>query len=373
MPKRAWLFALILAACGDDAAGSPLDDDAVVYPTADWERASSAQLGFDQAKLDALATKADAADSHCLFLTRKGRLVQEWYFDGWTRDTQQIVHSVTKSFSSTLVGMAQDRHLLSIKDPASKWITEWAGTPSADVTVQQLLSNDSGREWTFIKDYVQMAGTAADKTGVAIGFGQDHPPATYWEYNNSAIQTLERVLKEVLHGDVAAFAHDNLFTPLGMSATMDHDQAGNTLIYGNLKASCSDLARFGYLWLRKGKWLDKQIVSEAYVAEASKVSQPLNVAYGYLFWLNNDGHYVLPSSPARREGDGKQIANLPQSVFSALGLGGQMVLIDPEHEIVMTRIGGSGDPVSALRGGSDPVGADVVAELGNALGDAITK
>ncbi|HEX5661787.1 MAG TPA: serine hydrolase domain-containing protein, partial [Polyangiales bacterium] len=312
-------------------------------------------------------------DSHCMIVTRKGRLVREWYWDGWDHTTQQIVHSVTKSFTSTLVGIAQDRDLLSVEEPASKWITEWAGGASAGVTVKNLLSNDSGREWTFLKDYVEMAGGAADKTGFAIGLGQDDEPGTHWEYNNSAIQTLERVLKLATGDDVAAFAQANVFKPLGMKATMDHDAAGNTLTFGNLKASCDDLARFGYLYLRGGKWKDQQIVSKAYVEEATSVSQPLNDAYGYLFWLNNDGHFVRPSSPARKEGEGKQIEKLPESTFSALGLGGQMITVDPEHEIVFARIGGSGDAVSAVLSGGDPVGQDVVSALGNALGDAITK
>ncbi len=365
---------LVLSACGeDDAAPSLLDDDTIVYPSADWERAAPAQLGFDAQKLDALASVADGNDSHCLMITRKGRLVGEWYWDGWTRDTQQVVHSVTKSFTSTLVGIAQDRGLLRIQDPASTWITEWADGLSAGVTVQHLLSNDSGRHWSFLEDYITMAGTSADKTATAIGFDQDEPPGTYWEYNNSAIQALERVLKKAIHGDVAAYAKANLFDPLAMKATMDHDRAGNTMMFGNLSASCDDLMRFGYLWLRKGKWNGTQIVSEAYVGEATKISQPLNAAYGYLFWLNNDGHYVLPSAPGRREGDGKQIANLPSSVFSALGLGGQMVAIDPEHELVLTRIGGSGNALTAISAGGDPVGQDVVSALGNAAGAALTR
>jgi CubicO group peptidase (beta-lactamase class C family) len=366
---------VLLAACGGDTASRPslLDDDEILYPSEDWEYAEPAQVGLDAKKLEALAAIADSNDSHCLIVTRKGRLVREWYWDDWDYKTQQIVHSVTKSFTSTLVGIAQDRELLNLEDPASKWITEWEAGESADITVKNLLSNDSGREWTFIKDYLEMAGSAPDKTGYAIALGQDDPPGTHWEYNNSAIQTLERVLKGATGGDVAAFAQANIFKPLGMKATMDHDAAGNTLTFGNLKASCDDLARFGYLYLRGGKWKDTQIVSKAYVKKATTTSQSLNDAYGYLFWLNNDGHYIRPSSPARKEGEGKQIEDLPESTFSALGLGGQMVTVIPEHEIVFARIGGSGDPVSAITSGGDPVGSDVVSALGNALAAAIKK
>jgi CubicO group peptidase (beta-lactamase class C family) len=362
-------------ACGSDPAPSLLDDETIVYPVPDWQTVEASALGFDTKKLEQVATLAEANDSHCLLVTRKGRIVGEWYWDGWTADNQQIVHSVTKSFTSTLVGIAQDKGMLSVTDKASMYIPAWEGTESADVTLQNLLSNDSGREWTFLKDYIEMAGAANDKTEYAINLEQDEPPGTFWEYNNSAIQTLERVLKQATgEADVAKFAKQNLFDPLGMKSTMGHDGAGNTIMFGDLQASCRDLARFGYLFLRHGKWAaDKQIVSEAWIDAATTQSTPLNAAYGYLWWLNNDGHYVRPSAPSRVEGDGKQMERLPESTFAALGLGGQIVAVDPEHEIVMTRIGGEPSALGAFASGTDPVGSDVVMSLGNALADALRE
>lgn len=361
-------------ACGSDSSASTLlDDKAVVYPVPDWQTVLPAELGLDANALAQLATTADGSDSHCLVVTRKGRIVGEWYWDGWTQATEQVVFSATKSIASTLVGIAQDEGKLNVDDPASKYISEWQGTASSAVTIKDLLSNDSGREWTFTKDYLEMAGTAADKDAYAVALGQDHPPGTYWEYNNSAIQTLDRVLKNATGmPDMAVFAHDKLFQPLGMASHLGHDSSGNTLMFEDLSASCRDLARFGYLFLRHGKWAgDQTIVSAAWTQQATVQSQPLNVAYGYLWWLNNNGHYVRPSAPSRVEGEGKLISNLPDSTYMALGLGGQMVLIDAEHEIVMTRIGGDPNPLTAFSAGGDPVGSTIVANLGNGLAAAI--
>ncbi|MDB4973471.1 MAG: beta-lactamase [Myxococcaceae bacterium] len=378
MRRSSWVLstmgALACACGGDDSAPNVLDDTTIVYPVPDWQTVAPARIGFDDKALTKLATTADGNDSHCLVVTRKGRLVGEWYWDDWTRDTEAPVFSVTKSFTSTLVGIAQDQGMLDISDPASDYISEWQGSDSSDVTIKNLLSNDSGREWTFLKDYLEMAGTASDKTGYAIALGQDHPPGSFWEYNNSAIQTLERVLKQATGvEDVATFAHDKLLQPIGMSSTMGHDQAGNTEMFQDLKASCRDLARFGYLFLRAGKWGNRQIVSKAWVKQATSQSTPLNAEYGLLWWLNKAGHYVRPSSPSRVEGDGKMIDKLPESTFSALGLNGQLVLVDPEHEIVMTRIGGDASPLTALSSGSDPVGSVIVSDLGNALADALKE
>ncbi|MFT3926361.1 MAG: serine hydrolase domain-containing protein [Myxococcales bacterium] len=364
-------------ACASDSQESSnlLDDHSVIYPNPDWATAEPAALGFDSAALDELAKTADGNDSHCLVVTRKGRIVAEWYWDGWTAESEQVVFSATKSFTSTLVGIAQDQGRLSIHDPASKYISEWQGGASAAVTVQQLLSNSSGREWSFLTDYVRMAAGASDKTQFAIDLGQDHDPGSYWEYNNSAIQTLERVLKVSLGvSDVADYARTNLLEPIGMKSHMGHDGAGNSVMFADLSASCRDLARFGYLFLRKGEWADgKRIVSEAWVAEATSISTELNSAYGYLWWLNQPGHYVLPSSPGRREGDGKQMPALPDTTFAALGLGGQVIGVDPEHEIVFTRIGGSADVASTALSGADLTGLDVVTVLSEAVAKAIVK
>lgn len=359
-------------ACGDGGdSQAPADD--VLYPEPDWETASPEDMGFDRAGLEMLAQIAERNDSHCLFVTRKGRLVSEWYWDDWTRENKQVIHSVTKSIASTLVGIAQDRNLLDIEDRASDYIPEWRGTDSEDVTVRQLLSNDSGREWRFVQDYVLMAGFAPNKTRYAIDFGQQHEPGTFWEYNNSAIQTLDEVLRRATgEADVADFARDTLFAPLGMDVELRHDLSGNTLLYGEAQASCEALARFGYLFLRNGKWANGEtIVSEAWVEEATSESTRLNAAYGLLWWLNNDGHFVRPSSPTRREGEGKEIEGLPESTFMAQGLGGQLIVVDREHEIVMTRIGGDASPLSAIVQGTQPEGATIVSDLGNALADAI--
>lgn len=369
-------FVTVICACGDRGGDTrdALDDDSIVYPTLDWQPASPTEMGFDQAALDRLLEIADANDSHCLFITRKGRLIGEWYWDDWTRENKQVVHSITKSIASTLVGIAQDRGLLDIDDRAADYISEWEGTESADVTIRNLLSQDSGREWSFIGDYGRMAGLAVNKTQYAISLGQEQAPGTYWEYNNSAVQTLERILKEGTgESDVADFARIYLFEPLGMQSELTHDTSGNTLLYGEAQASCNDLARFGYLFLRDGKWADQTVVSESWVREATSEATPLNAAYGFLWWLNNDGHFVRPSAPTRKEGYGKEIARQPESTFMAQGLGGQLILVDREHEIVMTRIGGDPNPLSAVLDGLTPEGATIVSDLGNALADTIVE
>lgn len=311
--------------------------DQLAWPIPDWHVVDPAAAGIDAAVLEAFASDAEAGASNCLVVTRDGQLVGEWYWEGWDAQTEQGVFSVTKSVTAALVGIAQGDGLLALEDPASRFIEEWRGTPSEDITIRNLLANDSGREWDFETDYLEMAIAAPDKTGFAVSLDQQHAPGTHWEYNNSAIQTLDGVLKGAIGDDVAAFAQQRLMEPLGMSSHLSHDPSGNTITYSDLVTSCRDLARFGLLWMRGGRWVDEQIVPADFVEASTRPSQDLNVAYGYLWWLKDRGSEaatsVTPSANPLSEID----EDAPQG-FAALGLGDQVLAVYPDHGLVIARI-----------------------------------
>jgi CubicO group peptidase (beta-lactamase class C family) len=326
-------------------------DEEFVYPEPDWVPEPPEQHGLDPVGLETAATLAEEAGSGCLVITRHGVIVGEWYWDGWAQGTQTKVFSVTKSIASTLVGIAADEQLLAIDDWASSYIDEWTGTESEEVTIRNLLSNDSGRYWEFINDYVSLTASS-NQTQFGIDLDQQQLPGDYWEYNNSAIQTLERVLRVATGEDVGDYAQLKLFDPIGMKSNFTHDSSGNALMYADVMASCRDLARFGYLFLRGGQWAEGvQVVSSDWVSESTIPSTPHNDAYGYLWWLNRDGHWIRPSAPLREEGDGLLIPTAPEGSYSARGLGSQIVGIDPETEIVFTRL--AEVPIDQLFGGPE--------------------
>src|SRR5262245_28023144 len=245
------LSVLACSGSGDDAGGSPhttaAPADEIVYPGAEWARADATEMGFDQAKLDAIAAQAEQAASNCLLVSREGRIVGEWYWRDTNAASSQEVFSATKSYASTLVGIAQEQGLLDVDDPASDYIDAWAGTESQDVIIANLLSNDSGRQWDAAIDYTQLPFTP-DTDALATGHTQPSPPGTTWAYNNAAIQTLDVVLRSATGVDTAAYAEDKLLGPLGMEhSDMTMDRAGNTRVFMGLQSTCEDMARFGYL------------------------------------------------------------------------------------------------------------------------------
>ena len=316
-------------------------------PGRQWQTITPAAAGLNARELDQIASTARAGKSHCLVVARDGKLAGQWYFRGTGRTTTQDVYSVTKSITSILVGIAQRDGDLDIGDSASKWITEWRGTPAAAVTVRDILANDSGREWSPLIDYRQLIG-APDRTAFAIGLSQAQPPGTVWAYNNSAIQTLQRVLERATGHDPVAFARRRLFAPLGMTHTrMTTDHAGSAQTFEGVRSTCQDLARLGTLMLNRGRWGHRQIVSAGWVKAATgRPSTRINAAYGYLWWLNRAGHVaanplVATTADATnpRSPSGRLVPGGPAGMYWALGLGHQLVQIDPGSGTVVVRLG----------------------------------
>jgi CubicO group peptidase (beta-lactamase class C family) len=252
--------------------------------------------------------------------------------------------------------MAQADGDLDIDQPARRYIREWRGTASRRVTIRNLLSNDSGRHWDLGTDYSGLA-QAKDRTQYAVDLEQQYPPGQVWAYNNAAVQTLDRVISEATGQPTREYAASRLFGPIGMTHTqMTADPAGNTNTFFGVQTTCEDMARFGYLFLRKGRWGDDQVVPRSWVrAAVGRPSQDHNAAYGFLWWLNRYGPIMGPlatDAPGQPEPTvGRTMPEAAANVFTAQGLGGQIVLVDPGSETVVVRIGqfapGSNDAYTA--------------------------
>lgn len=119
-----------------------------------------------------------------------------------------------------------------------------------------------------------------------------------------------------------------------------------------LSSTCRDMARFGVLLLNKGQWNGTEIIPAAYVDEATgRSSQTLNAGYGYLFWLNRKGRLASPLQPTTGEGggdrpDAQMVPGAPDDMFWALGLGNQIISMDPGSNTVVVRLG----PVNVPKG-----------------------
>ncbi len=167
---------------------------------------------------------------------------------------------------------------------------------------------------------------------------------------------------------VAKFARTRLFTPLGMThSRFTTDRAGDAAVFYGLQTTCLDLARFGSLYLGKGKVDGTRLLDASYVRRAvGRSSTAHNAAYGYLWWLNRPGTLRGATDPVDAQGQpltrvaGQLARSAPADLYAALGFGGQVLLVDPSTRTMVIRLGlpaqpgedayGFGDAATVLTG-----------------------
>jgi CubicO group peptidase (beta-lactamase class C family) len=128
---------------------------------------------------------------------------------------------------------------------------------------------------------------------------------------------------------------------------MVRDSAGNAQLFQGLRSTCRDLARFGVLMLEHGRWDGRRIISASWVRQATgRPSTELNAAYGYLWWLNRKGVIGNPLAATSLEAArnpsakrGRLVPGAPSDMYWALGLGNQLVQVDPGSRTVVVRLG----------------------------------
>ncbi|WP_457186646.1 serine hydrolase domain-containing protein [Nocardioides sp. P5_E3] len=314
-----------------------------------WPVATPSRLGLRKKAAQRGAAEARRLDSTCFAVLRKGKLVGEW---SWKlpREEPREVFSITKSVTSTLVGIAVRDGDLRLDDPVSTYVPQWRGTASESVTVRNLLSNDSGRFWSLETDYSGLLA-ARSRTKYAVSLPQQYAPGSAWAYNNAAIQVLEPVLNKATGMPVARFARERLFEPLGMTrSSFITDRADDAAVFYGLRTTCLDIAKLGRLYLDggtvRGKAGGKRILDAAYVRHAvGRSSTVHNAAYGYLWWLNRPGALRGATDPVDAQGQplnpvtGQLAPSAPVDVFAALGFGGQVLLVDPSTRTMVVRLG----------------------------------
>jgi CubicO group peptidase (beta-lactamase class C family) len=312
-------------------------DPVAQVPGAAWSTAAPENHDLDPLRLDNTVRYVEGLDSNCLVVVKDGYLMGSWYWNDTTPTTEQEVFSVTKSLTGTLVGIAQDRGLLDIDEPASTYIEEWRGTASEAVTTRHLLSMDSGLRWDTQTDLLGLL-TADDKRAFAIGLSQEHPPGMQWTYSSASAELVGEVLERATGETVEDFARANLFTPLGMRSTMMSDSAGNTMTSMGWQASCLDVARFGYLALHQGAWGADQLVSREWFNAATGSSQELMTPHGYLWWHNDDGRRMARSGDVVDDGT-YSWPDSPADTFSAEGTANQLLIVVPSEALIVVRLG----------------------------------
>ena len=269
---------------------------------------------------DLLATAVPV--THAVLAVQGGEVVLEHYGQGVTADTTLRSWSMAKSITHALVGFVVDDDLLDLHGPAP--VPEWADDERSAITVDQLLRMCSGLAWR--EDYLDRGASdvqemlwgegRADMAAFAARSPLAHEPGTVFTYSSGTTNILSRLVGE--RHDVATLLADRLFAPLGMTSAIPRfDGAGTFVGSSFLYATARDFARFGELYLHRGRdvlpswWVD-------HARTPSPVPQePGEQPYGAHWWL-------FPAV------DGS---------FAAQGYEGQRTLVVPDDDLVVVRLG----------------------------------
>jgi CubicO group peptidase (beta-lactamase class C family) len=256
----------------------------------------------------------------------------EWH--PYYRDTRlHTMQSVSKSVTSALVGIAIARGEIPGVDTRVLPYFDGFRIPDGDprrasITIRHLLTMTAGIKWDESSvAYTHPANNCAamERSDDWIQYVLDQPmaeaPGTTFVYNSGATQLLSYVLKRATRKEADAYAAEHLFGPLGIGQHYwKHAPKGLADTEGGLYLTPRDLAKFGYLYLKGGLWDGRRLLTPDWVAASvspavdSGGGRPRTTRYGYKWWLLPHG-----AEPY---------------AFSALGYGGQRLIVVPERSLV---------------------------------------
>jgi CubicO group peptidase (beta-lactamase class C family) len=267
---------------------------------ADLPRTSPEAQGVDPAAILAFIEAADKdVDAlHSFMLVRHGHVVAKGWWAPYSADSPHSLYSLSKSFTSTAVGLAIAEGKLSLDDPILKFFPdETPATPGNNLKsmrISDLLRMSTGQQ----TEPPRKQDESWAKTFLA------HPvpfkPGTHFLYNTSATYMLSAAVQKATGQTVLNFLTPRLFEPLGIEhPTWETSPQGVTTGGYGLSVRTEDIAKFGQLYLQKGMWHGKQLVPSAWIEAAtarqtSNGSNPISdwdQGYGYQFWRCRNGAY----------------------------------------------------------------------------------
>lgn len=257
---------------------------------------------------------------------KRHEIVAEKYFNGYDRNSRNVIKSVAKSIMSIGAGIAIDKGLIeSLDTPVCKWIpqfNEGRDMLHRAITLRHLLTMTSGIYWNGGVHYhcpmvVQMR-RSSDWISHIADCAVTELPGTKFVYKEWDVILLAKVLDAVC-GDMYDFIDENLYIPLGIESekwykspcgvfySIAEGDEGEEESWGNLTAP--DMLKLGQLFLDKGVWNGQRILSESYISQAISPSK-CDSGYGLLWWRGDNW-------------------------YGCRGYGGQSITVLPEHEIIV--------------------------------------
>ncbi|HVQ31850.1 MAG TPA: serine hydrolase [Vicinamibacteria bacterium] len=269
-------------------------------PSPGLPRSSPEEQGVASSSLLAFVEAADEQIDamHSFMLVRHGHVVAEGWWTPYDRSTRHSLYSLTKSFTSTAVGMAVAEGRLKTEDLVLPYFADEAPAEPSDnlkaMRVRDLLTMSTGQH--------KEAPFGPDESWTRSFLAQpvEHKPGTFFLYNTPASHMLSAIVQKAVGAPLAEYLQPRLFEPLGIESPVWSKSPQGLSIGGfGMSIRTEDIARFGQLYLQKGVWQGKRLLPEAWVATAtarqmsngSKPESDWEQGYGYQFWRSRHGAF----------------------------------------------------------------------------------
>jgi CubicO group peptidase (beta-lactamase class C family) len=322
-----------IAGCAPPVVPPP-PPPAEIWPTHGWTFSTPESQGIDSNTLaDAIERiRAKQIPVHSLFVERNGHAVLDAYFFPFANNETHDLASVTKSVTSSLIGVAQgEGRLGDLNAPLSALLPD--ETSALDdqrkgaVTLANLLDMTSGLDCNAAPGENLLLEMEASPDWVSFMLNRPmmSVPGSRFQYCGAAFHAVSAILTRATGRRAFDLSRNNIFTPLGITTvTWPADPRGNSHGFADLELDPRDAAKLGYLWLHHGRWEGRQIIPESYLRDALTAHAQVQpgIAYGYGFWLY----------PSHQPFD-----------FEANGRGGQRITVVPDENLVTVITSGGAD------------------------------
>ncbi|MBN8701480.1 MAG: serine hydrolase [Bacteroidetes bacterium] len=269
--------------------------------------------------------------TEAFLVIKNDSVVYEHYWDGYSEDSRSNSFSMAKTIVSILVGIAiNEGKIKNIDQPVADFIPSFKVGVKQQITIRHLVTMSSGigfdEHYKNPLAYPAKAYYGKDINKLTLGYEATEQPGKVFNYLSGNTQLLGIILESATGLSLNEYASQKLWNPINAKNTAwwDIDDAGNEKAYCCFNSNARDFSRIGLLYLHKGKWNDKQIVSEQYASESVVPANLVNTrgekntCYGYSWWIMN---YKT------------------KNIFYARGILGQYVFVVPSENLVVVRLG----------------------------------
>lgn len=308
-----------------------------------------------------LDTQLINTNTNAFLVIKNDSIIYERYAEKLNANTLHPSFSVAKSYIGTLVGIAIDKGLITAADDlVIKYLPELRKNDARfdKLTIQHVLDMRSGLDFDENKE-TPFAGIAKLYYGASLNnqiakLKMKREPGLSFEYQSINTQLLATILERASGEKVPALLSKYLWNPLGAEsdAIWSLDDQKTVKAFCCLNATAADFAKLGRLYLKKGNWQGKQLVSTQWVNTTTNADVLAKLGYKNQWWANNNTHYFKDSvdavqalnkqklnAPIRKMSNGSYAVKLRTNDYRAEGILGQIVYVNPDNNVIIVRMG----------------------------------